>query len=86
MREQLETDFPAPTQNQDLPKEYRFATYHPRELIIGTPEAGVRTRAANANNMNFCSFISQIEPRDIIEAEQDEHWMMAMQEELNQFQ
>ena len=36
--------------------------------------------------MNFCAFISQIEPQDISEAKQDEHWMIAMQEELNRFQ
>ena len=35
---------------------------------------------------NNVAFVSQIEPKNIIEAEQDESWMMAMQEELNQFE
>ncbi|MFO8369132.1 hypothetical protein R6M70_14515, partial [Staphylococcus aureus] len=38
-RELLEKKFQTPPRNQDLPKEYRFVTYHPRDNIIGTPDA-----------------------------------------------
>nr|KYP59540.1 Copia protein [Cajanus cajan]KYP59551.1 Copia protein [Cajanus cajan] len=31
------------------------------------------------------AFVSQVEPKKINEALHDEHWLMAMQEELNQF-
>nr|KYP50071.1 Copia protein [Cajanus cajan] len=32
------------------------------------------------------AFVSQVEPKTIDEALHDEHWLMAMQEELNQFE
>ena len=35
--------------------------------------------------MNNLAFISQIEPKNIKEAESDPNWINAMQEELNQF-
>ena len=31
-------------------------------------------------------FISHIEPTNILEAEDDSYWLLAMQEELNQFE
>ena len=35
---------------------------------------------------NYLAFISQIEPKNIKEAESDPNWIIAMKEELNQFQ
>ena len=32
------------------------------------------------------AFVSQIEPKTINKAQKDENWLMAMQEELNQFE
>ncbi|KAK6119429.1 hypothetical protein DH2020_046829 [Rehmannia glutinosa] len=34
----------------------------------------------------FTCFISQIEPKDVLQALDDTHWIQAMQEELNQFE
>ena len=75
-----------PQEHPDLPKEWRFATYHPTEQIIGDPGDRVRTRASINNVVNHFAFLSQIEPKNIGEAESDESWMLAMQEELNQFE
>ena len=35
--------------------------------------------------MNHFVFVSYLEPKNIIEAEKDPYWILAMQEELNQF-
>ena len=60
-----------PTGQTDLPKEWRFATYHPTEQIIGNPGNSVRTRASLNNIVNHFAFLSQIEPKNIGEAEFD---------------
>ena len=59
---------------------------HPFELIIGDPEAGVRTRSATQNECLYSVFLSKMEPKKIEEALTDPYWVVAMQEELNQFE
>ena len=59
---------------------------HPFELIIGDPEAGVRTRSATQNECIYSVFLSKMEPKKIEEALTDPDWVVAMQEELNQFE
>ncbi|KAK8939176.1 hypothetical protein KSP39_PZI011715 [Platanthera zijinensis] len=55
---------------------------HPITQVIGEISAGVQTRnQVNQNLMHTC-FLSQIEPQSIQDAEQDPHWITAMQEEL----
>ena len=67
-----------------LPKDQRYASSHPKEQIIGDTQQGVRTRSS-LRHMNNVAFISQIEPKNIKEAESDPNQINAMQEELNQF-
>ena len=69
----------------DLPRDWRYAHSHPKDLIIGDPSQGIRTRSYMRNISNHLAFVSQIEPKTIEEAEKDNNWMLAMQEELNQF-
>ncbi|GJW32408.1 retrovirus-related pol polyprotein from transposon TNT 1-94 [Tanacetum coccineum] len=57
---------------------------HPLENVIGNlNQRTLRSQAQDKSN--FFSFISTIEPKNINEALKDENWVMAMQEELNQF-
>ncbi|GJT53699.1 retrovirus-related pol polyprotein from transposon TNT 1-94 [Tanacetum coccineum] len=57
---------------------------HPLDQVIGN--LNQRTLRSQAqNHSNFFCFISTIEPKDVKEALKDESWVVAMQEELNQF-
>ncbi|GKB18775.1 hypothetical protein Tco_0852698 [Tanacetum coccineum] len=57
---------------------------HPLDQVIGN--LNQRTLRSQAqNHCNFFCFISMIEPKDVKEALKDESWVVAMQEELNQF-
>ncbi|GJV01485.1 retrovirus-related pol polyprotein from transposon TNT 1-94 [Tanacetum coccineum] len=57
---------------------------HPLEEVIGN--LNKRTLRSQAqNHSNFFCFISTIEPKDVSEALKDKSWVIAMQEELNQF-
>ncbi|GJS87427.1 retrovirus-related pol polyprotein from transposon TNT 1-94 [Tanacetum coccineum] len=57
---------------------------HPLENVIGNlNQRTLRLQAQNQSNF-FC-FISTIEPKNVNAALGDESWIVAMQEELNQF-
>jgi hypothetical protein len=74
------------TKNEELPKSWNVIHSHPKELIIGEVERGVSTRSKLKNICNSMAFLSQIEPKNINGAIEDELWILAMQEELNQFE
>ncbi|GJU24269.1 retrovirus-related pol polyprotein from transposon TNT 1-94 [Tanacetum coccineum] len=54
-----------------------------RQVIGNLNQRTLRSQAQNQSNF-FC-FISTIEPKNVNEALGDESWVVAMQEELNQF-
>nr|GFB14496.1 retrovirus-related Pol polyprotein from transposon TNT 1-94 [Tanacetum cinerariifolium] len=61
--------------------------------IIGEPLAGVITRsrirdlkAASAYECLYVNFLSEIEPKKLIKALEEERWVLSMTEELNQFE
>ncbi|GJV32405.1 retrovirus-related pol polyprotein from transposon TNT 1-94 [Tanacetum coccineum] len=61
--------------------------------IIGEPLANITTRsrirdsdAASAYECLYVNFLSEIEPNKLIEGLEEEGWVIAMQEELNQFE
>src|SRR5919202_442075 len=59
---------------------------HLLEQVIGDLNEKVTTRSQRINAYSFYAFVSTIEPKNIKEAIIDEQWVMAMQEELNQFE
>ena len=62
-----------------MPKEWRYVLSHPKDLILGDLEQGVKTRSS-INLFNNLVFVSQIEPKSLKDAENDEFWILAIQE------
>jgi hypothetical protein len=58
---------------------------HPVNTILGDIHMGVTTRSRVAHFCEHYSFVSSIEPHRVEEALQDSDWVLAMQEELNNF-
>ena len=54
-----------------VPKVWRNASSHPKNLIIGDPEQGVKTRSS-INLFNNLALFSQIELKSLKDAENDE--------------
>nr|GEW38494.1 retrovirus-related Pol polyprotein from transposon TNT 1-94 [Tanacetum cinerariifolium] len=57
---------------------------HPLENVIGNLNQ-ITLRSQAQNQSNFFCFISTIKPKNVNDALGDESWIVAMQEELNQF-
>ena len=68
-----------PTLKDDLSKDWQFKKAHPQELIIGDTTKGVTTHSKLKTFVNL-SFISQIEPKNVDDALNDEFWVLTMQE------
>src|SRR3954470_2341235 len=73
------------SKNEELPKAWTNVKDHPIDNIIGDISKGVTTRSKISNFCHHFTFVSQVEPKNAKDALLDEHWLMAMQEELNQF-
>jgi hypothetical protein len=58
---------------------------HPNNSILGDIHKGVITRSRVAHICEHYSFVSSIEPYRIEDALRDPDWVLAMQEELNNF-
>ena len=70
----------------NLPPQIKWTKIHPFELIIGDAGDGVKTRSATQNECLYNNFFPQEEPKKVEEALQDADWVLAIQEELNQFE
>jgi hypothetical protein len=57
----------------------------PVNTILGDIHKGVTTRSRVAHFCEHYSFVSSIEPHRVEKALQDSDWVLAMQEELNNF-
>ncbi|XP_074283511.1 uncharacterized protein LOC141608059 [Silene latifolia] len=78
-----------PSSNDDVPptsKKWKYKGSHPMDTILGSLNDGVKTRRKLNNFCSFYSFLSNIEPANIKEALAEPDWIVAMQEELQQFE
>ena len=64
-------------QHKDLPKTWKFVRDNPIDQVIGDP-IRVRTKSALKDTSEYAAFISQLEPKNFKEAENDESWILAM--------
>ena len=58
--------------------------HDPQDQILSDKADRVRTMSAFRDQANYV-FVSEIEPKNIEEALADNDWIMAVEEELNQF-
>ena len=63
----------------------RLLKNHTLDNVIGDITSGVMTRKQVQNLCAHYSFVSQIEPKNFLEAETKSEWIETIQEELNQF-
>ncbi|GJY66251.1 retrovirus-related pol polyprotein from transposon TNT 1-94, partial [Tanacetum coccineum] len=83
-KKNLENDIVDETLEIDEIVNIKESRNHPLENVIGNlNQRTLRSQAQNQSNF-FC-FISTIEPKNVNEALMDDSWIVAMQEELNQF-
>ena len=73
------------TMPKEIPREWRTQKDLSLDNIVGEISKGVSTWSRLRILCNNMVFVSQVEPRNIDEALCDEHWLMAMHEDLNQF-
>ena len=73
------------SKNLPLVNHGQISKDHPIDQVISSPSKGVRTHSKHASFCEHYSFVSCVEPTSIEEALEDSDWVMAMQEELNNF-
>jgi hypothetical protein len=76
---QHEAQVPHPRIHHNIQKD------HPVDNILGSISKGVTTRSRLATFCEHYSFVSFLKPLKVEEALDDPDWVMAMQEELNNF-
>jgi hypothetical protein len=76
---QQEVSDPHPRVRQSVQRD------HPVDNILGSIRRGVTTRSRLANFCEHYLFVSMLEPLRVEDALGDADWVMAMQEELNNF-
>ena len=78
-------DDPKDKETKELPNAWSYGKQHPNELIISGNSKGVTIRSS-LHHISNCAFISQIIPKNINEALNDEYWVSSLQAELTQFE
>jgi len=65
---------------------FKYKSSHPEDQIIWNKDSPRRTRSYFRQEEFMIGLLSVIEPATVDEALSDDGWILAMQEELNQFQ
>ena len=65
---------------------FKYKSSYLEDQIIGNKESPRRTRSYFRQKESMIGLLSVIEPATVDEALSDDGWILAMQEELNQFQ
>ncbi|XP_070057327.1 uncharacterized protein [Nicotiana tomentosiformis] len=78
-----QTDEAIPTEHM---RPWKHQSSHPLENTIYVPNVKVQTRSSLRNLCALTTFLSQVKPKNIKEALKDLDWIIAMQDELNQFE
>jgi len=63
---------------QPLPKEWRYAINHPKDLIIGDVFKWATIHSKLHDLCSHFTFISHIEPKNILKAEGYSYWLLAI--------
>jgi len=65
---------------------YKYKSSHHEDQFIGNKECHRRTKSYFKQEESMIGLLSVIEPNTVDEVLSDDGWILAMQEELNQFQ
>ena len=71
--------------NSDLPKDWRIPRNLSLDNVIGQVQKGVSNRSTLNQFCEHMAFVSQTEPKTVVDALEDSNCITAMHEELNQF-
>jgi hypothetical protein len=93
---EAQEDAPQVEDDDDEPIQHQSQAPHPRvhqmvqqdhlvDNILGSIQRGVTTRSRLSKFCAFYSFVSSLEPLSVEQALEDPDWIIAMEEELNNF-
>ncbi|KAH0665666.1 hypothetical protein KY285_026872 [Solanum tuberosum] len=80
-----EIESTTPADKTNIPKEWRHNASYPENFILGKPDDKIQTRSSLRKQASV-ALIYQMEPKRINESMEDESWVQAMKEELDQFE
>ena len=69
-----------------VPKPWRYQKCHPLDLIVSDLNERTQTKSQMRNFYAHFAFLSTLEPKNHEEALKDSEWIIAMQDELNEFE